>query len=509
MTALLLLACRESPRVSSHADHASIHPRAKDAGRGSEVDGSLGDGGSPGDRDADESVPDGSAHDAGSDAGWPSPLCKGNVVVASEAEVAAVAECTAIGGSLVISGETLTAIDLPLLATIGGDLTLQSRSLQELELPALELVGGALRTNATGPLERVALPKLSAVRGSVAIGGSALASIELPALVSVGDERDPGHEPASLHLGGGMLALLRLPALERVAGEIRIFGNYHLTTIELPVLASVGEDIDIEFNDSLWTVSMPALTDVKGRSVTISSGSLTELDLSSLKVIAGSLAISSEFLNTLDLPELEVVGSYLQLSSIPAPNVVLPKLRVVGALIVMRNPQLDHLALPALERVGPDWRPTFEDSERGGVQIESNPLLTSVEFPKLTDVGDDFIIRSNPKLASLALPLLKSVADNFELDDSVLQQLSAPELEAIGISTPVLGLGEIYGTGDAMIYGNWAMRQLDLPKLMRVLGKLRVSNNTVLPTCQADALSAQLVIAAMSVEIEENAATCP
>lgn len=523
---ILGLGCEESPAAQSGGRDTGASERDGEAAahHASHPMPEAGDGGLSLDADSGPlPAPDAGTPDAGmpdASMGAPSPLCRGDVVLETDAEVAEIAQCSAIGGSLTITGEGLSEVDLPLLETIGSKLAVDSSALHELELPVLESVGGALYVNHNQLLERIAFPALLKTRGTLAVGGftdasedsqPALRTIELPALVEVGDDAlDSEGIRASLHVeANGALSSVQLPALQRVHAQVTIMNNYTLTVVDLPALENIGEDVEIRDNDMLATVRAPALAEQGGRLFFIEGKALSAVELPMLRH-AGIIAIRSDGdLPAVELPALESAET-LAIGPTTATRLAFPKLNWIYAVLAIRdNPLLTSLELPLLADVGKDWAGVL-DSDAFGIEITNNAGLASVQMPALKEVGNDLAVLGNPLLTSLDLSALGKVTNDLEIRGTGLTQLSAPLLTSLGGSEPGGGNGTRVSFGGLIIADNPSLASALLPGLTAAYLDFRVTNNPMLPTCDAQALASQLTTSPVgSVTIEGNAGTCP
>src|SRR5690242_15315963 len=136
LATISLTACRDS-----QADTPDDEPlrRCKDAGSSKEhrshhrhdaaVPAGQNDGGAPIDAASAEVA---SEVDATADSGAQASACRGDIVLETDADVAAIAQCTEIEGSLTITGEELSSLDLPVLKSVSGFLHVQNSPLREL-----------------------------------------------------------------------------------------------------------------------------------------------------------------------------------------------------------------------------------------------------------------------------------------------------------------------------------------------------------------------------------------
>jgi hypothetical protein len=104
-------------------------------------------------------------------------------------------------------------------------------------------------------------------------------------------------------------------------------------------------------------------------------------------------------------------------------------------------------------------------------------------------------------LTTLGVPQLMTVGSGFSVSGTVLTTLSVPQLTTAG-------------SGHFRVENNATLTNLSLPVLTTVGGppnggNFYVTANSMLPTCQAQAVRNQLVSVTGSTQISGNLGTCP
>ncbi len=231
----------------------------------------------------------------------------------------------------------------------------------------------------------------------------------------------------------GLTSLVGLESLKIVGGNLYIQGNNGLTRLSgsaLSGLEMVGGDILIQNNQNLRSVALPSLT--SARSLIIDNND-------SLETIDGLGALTN-------------VDVYLQISN-------------NDALLEIED-------TPALARIGGDYDALPGDSIQplpcsglGGVQIDNNPLLTTVTaFANLAQVEGDICFFYNPNLQGLSFDSLDNVGHAIEFEDlDSLTTFTAPNLRSIGGGLR-MGGGESDGV---------PVSSLSLPSLIGIGGEVR------------------------------------
>jgi hypothetical protein len=300
---------------------------------------------------------------------------------------------------------------------------------------------------------------------------------------------------------------IQLPALQRIHDQLTIANNHTLTEIELPALQTIGWEVEIVENEALETVRAPALAEqLYGRIFSIQSAALHEIELPALHS-AGIVRIDSAGdLSVVELPALESAES-LGVHSLTATHLAFPSLRRISSHLTFDDdPQLVSLEFPLLQEVGEPWSGPYDD-DHDGIELANNPRLASVEMPSLKAVHDDFVVDHNRSLTSLDLSALTKVLDDLEIRDTALEELAFPLLAILGGPTGAANKPSPFG--GLIVADNPALRSVTLPSLTVAFFDFRITNNPLLPTCDAQALAAALMPSAKNVVIEGNAGTCP
>jgi len=190
---------------------------------------------------------------------------------------------------------------------------------------------------------------------------------------------------------------------------------------------------------------------------------VTQLRLAKLQTIGGALNIThAAALAGLDLPALTTIARELAVDGDgELTTFSLPVLESSETVLITNNPKLADFSLPALTRV-----------EHLGVQ--ANDALTTCALPRLQSVGI-FVVNQNPALTAIAFDSLTRVSgDGF-----------------IVLQNPVL-------------------ETLHIPLLKTISGDIFVNGNPMLPSCQVQAILAQLDTPVPTETIgDDDSATCP
>jgi hypothetical protein len=162
----------------------------------------------------------------------PAPCPTGAVTLGGQADVDAVARCTAFDALAIRTGAVLDLAQFH-VRTVGGDLVIgPSVGLATVELADLERVDGTVRVVGNNSLARLSLPRLTHAAHVVIEGNVELRLVRMPALAGVpGDLRIDRAES---------LAMIDAPRLATVGGRFVIASAPTLSVIEVPALGAVG-----------------------------------------------------------------------------------------------------------------------------------------------------------------------------------------------------------------------------------------------------------------------------
>lgn len=157
----------------------------------------------------------------------------------------------------------------------------------------------------------------------------------------------------------------------------------------------------------------------------------------------------------------------------------LPKLReIAGAIYFNGAENLKSVRFDALERVDHTGIPR---GTQAGIAFQLNPKLETVSFPRLTTVGsatrDGGIgVSLNGELRTLELPVLERLFGGVGLHDSKVKALTLPRLKrltelSVRNNTPLesVSLPDLEALeSDLRINGQHLLHTLDLPKLRSI-----------------------------------------
>ncbi|GEM_PF-820112 len=391
------------------------------------------------------------------------------------------------GGITVYGNDALEAVELSGLEEVGGSLQVYScDSLIDVDFGALTTLGGSLYVTGNELQETLSgLSAIAAVEGSLQI-------TDLPQLTSAIDLGDVAYARGSVSL----YDLDRIPALDlsslvRSYDSLRISGNDLMAgDLDLAQLTDVDGSLNIYSNPLLTGLDLSALQEVEGSLQVYSHYVLDHLDLSSLSLVEGALyVVSNDELVTLSgLDLLESIGSTLTVSGNPWLEGALSfdALETIDSSVsVSANELLEGFAMPLVERFRADVR--VSDLAGGEVDLSS-----------LTQADGNLQVSGNPGMTTVSAEALETLGGNlyFYSNEVWSADLAMPLLTDIG--------GYVYVVDNDLLPG------LDLGSLDTVADTFTISQNPVLPQCQAEALAAQLSsVGTVTISGNDEGASCP
>jgi hypothetical protein len=386
------------------------------------------------------------ARDAPIDAGGSTDPCNktftNSEIVPGPVTIAGPADIMALQGKRAITG-TLT-IAAPI----------------DVDQPAIEYVGGALELDWTGTSTRIALPALCHIGGRVRIGGQKLASVDLTRAREIGGELD---------VGSPLLRSLVMPSLVTIDGPWWI--NSQLTELAAPNLTTIRGKLLID-GSIYGAIPIPtlsrlgSLTDVTGIDI---NNDPELVDLTGLEHVR-SLPIGLQLTSCTKLQTLHG----LQLD--PGPT---------GDLVIVGSPYLRDISpLSAVTKVVTGYDSSGWYSY-GYFSLAQLPRIVDLSpVANITSVDARATISSMANLTSIDLAITR--ADMMMIEDNPrAARIAMPNLTVLGTDPD--------GGGPALIINNSAaLTSIAFPALSETHHNVVISDNPMLPTCQATALQAQV-----------------
>ena len=467
---------------------------------------------------------------------------------------------TSIGGTLnLISVEYLTTLDLPNLKTVGEDIELRnSHEVTTVTLTSLEQVGGKLLLGEAPEVTSIALPALKEVGGLLhfyEVGYSEeeplsdkVMTYDFPLLETVG----------AIRLITRRVDTLAFPSLKEVKWEIDIIGLMkHLSFDSLETVGAKWEEAPVysgynsgalmvdgyafydwddnppgtfgeepvKYDSELETVTLPVLVHVEA---TVAAHPSKSLEAPLLETVGGKLlhhetsGFLSEWAPDDPAEPLVLFPSLVSAGSIDINTdhtLSFPILKSIEGTLYYDSP----MEFPALESARTVWM----DGPPDGWEEISFPSLLYTEWLFVRD-ADDLVtlscpqligvppgsdenfrldIAKSPKLENLELPNLDPEVLTVEIDGSLIQHLSFPEV-TVGFLIELRKMTELESfsapkmesTGLLEITGPNALTTLDLPLLQSVVSDIKILGT------QLNALHFPALESAKSLELELSVA---
>jgi hypothetical protein len=169
----------------------------------------------------------------------PRSSCRGDVVVTSADQLAALASCDRLDGSLALRGAARLELGaLRRLAAVTGDLEIgPTFDLDVVSLDGVRFVGGAVRLVSNAAATGAFLPALERAASLEVAGNVAVLTITAPSLARVEGDLVIEDNPA--------LEVLTLRALAEVGGALQIRRNPALELVDAAALVRIGGDAEV------------------------------------------------------------------------------------------------------------------------------------------------------------------------------------------------------------------------------------------------------------------------
>jgi hypothetical protein len=400
----------------------------------------------------------------------------GSVTANNDTELAELDGVTRFDGDLTLGGAVSSLSSLACLTSIGGTLTVSGTTmLTHLELDALAFVRRGISVSSNANLERVSLPSLL-FTGNV-FGESflfedlaKLASIDVPNLLDAEGAMGFGT------IGGETSEplVLDFKSLRAIDGTLGVVNALNLRSVDLSSLRTLRDYGSLTFAD------LPELTNLDLRNLGETPGGVRLYWL-------GSLASAPL---VLDLRSLDTVGADLVLENVyNLENLdTLQRLESVSGDIVITNSNLIQVdGLANLREVG------------GEVRFQSHELLRSIDLRSLHSARTSLEFELLPRLRTIDLRALVQGREvslfgvGGEADAPLTVNLTA--LTSVGrvLLTEASNLRDLSGFVALQqvlslleIRSNASLTSLrGLGELTSVGGDLYVTDNAMLPTCEA------------------------
>jgi len=321
---------------------------------------------------------------AGSSDSQPTICAQPTATITNQGDAGALAACTSVSGTIVISTEAVGAIDISGPKQIQGDLVAQSNNnLTGLTSSTLESIGGTFNLFNVTDLQSLSFSQLTSVKTILWNAISPLPTLDFTQVVS---------KASSVTIQDTTLNDLTGIDLDSV-DVFDLENNRHLmafttkiSSITTLTIASNGEQLAVTLPNLIWA----------GNATFRNTSSV---DFPSLQTINGTLSLDGNLFTELSAPNLTSVGT-----------------GTAGSFTLAGNKNIQNITLPVLKTIA------------GANNIANNSALTTISFPALQTVGGAVFFSGN--FTTPKLPALKSVLGGFTVESTSQIDCSGFQSEA-------------------------------------------------------------------------------
>ena len=276
-----------------------------------------------------------------------SSICsQATATINSQADATALASCSTISGSVLVSSSAAGDISIDGPQQIKGSLICENAGgLTSLSSTSIGTITGDFTLTNLTLLSTLSMTDLVSVGTIGWTALPALSQLTFPATVSTA---------TSVTISNTFLSTLDGINLDTVE-TLQIDNNNRLKTFSTQV-SNVTSSVNINANGDSLVVTFPNL--IWAANMTFRN--VSSVSIPSLAVINGSLGFYGNYMTSICAPNLTAVGDTATGS---------------GSLAFVSNDKLANLTIPQLATVG------------GALQIANNTGLSSISFPALTTVG--------------------------------------------------------------------------------------------------------------------------
>lgn len=299
-----------------------------------------------------------------------SNACSLSTTISAASAVQNLNSCPTLEGTIEITGDQVSNLDLSGVEVIGADLSIfNSSSIQAINLAGLQNVTGSLGFSALTQLNNIDFSKLTSAEE--------LSFISLPSLAQLNLNSGLANV-SSLTLSDTALTTIDKLLNFQTIGVLNVNNNKNITSIDLSSLHTVTEGLTLSFNHDNATVKLENL--IWASNLTIQD--VGDVSISSLEAVNGSFILGYNGFDSVEFDSLTTVGSSFQ---------------------VFANDNLESLSLANLTNVNGEFR-VFNNSLLQEISLDSllvikGAMSMSGDFgnftlPDLTEVDGDFSISS-------------------------------------------------------------------------------------------------------------------
>ncbi|RDL37808.1 putative sporulation-specific protein 2 [Venustampulla echinocandica] len=301
------------------------------------------------------------------------------ITLNSAADAAALASCSTIAGSIVLSSTVSGVVSIDGPQQIKGDIVCEDAGqLTSLGSSSIGTIGGTFRLTNLTLLSTLSMSDLTSVKALEWTALPALSQLTFPSVLSKAN---------AVLITNTFLSTLDGINLQTV-GTLNINNNNRLKTFSTQV-ANITQLVDISSNGQNLDVSFPNL--IWAANATFRN--VSSIKLPSLATVNGSLGFYGTNSESIIAPNLTTVGDITKSAS------------VGGSLALVANSALSNISFPVLKSVA------------GAVQVANNTALSAISFPALETVNGAIDFAGN--FSTPELPEIKDVKGGFNVQSTV------------------------------------------------------------------------------------------
>ncbi|CZT08727.1 related to sporulation-specific protein 2 precursor [Rhynchosporium graminicola] len=295
-----------------------------------------------------------------------------SVTINSPADASQIADCSTIGGSIIIGSDANGIIALDGPSEVKGNLTsLSAGNLVSITSSTINKIGGEFRLFNLTLLSNLQFDVLKSVK---TIYWEALPT--LPQLNFAG----PLSQASSVTISNTFLSTLTGINLNTV-GTLQIDNNNNLKSFDTQV-ANITNALNINANGNQLAVTFPNL--IWAANMTFRN--ISSIKFPSLATVNGSLGFYDNYMESISAPNLTTIGNFAT---------------SFGSMAIVTNEKLTNITFPMLKSVG------------GANQIANNTNLNAISFPSLSQVAGAIDFSGN--FSTPELPKLSDVKGGFNV----------------------------------------------------------------------------------------------
>lgn len=306
----------------------------------------------------------------GDDSSSSSNSCSLSTTISAASAVLKLNSCPTLEGTIEITGNEVTNLDLSSVGAIDADLSIfNSSSITGINLGGLENVTGSLEVDALTQLHNIDFSKLTSAKK--------LSFVSLPSFAQLNLNSGLANV-SSLTLSDTAISSIDKLLNFKTIGTLNVNNNKNISSIDLSSLETVTDGLTLSFNGDNATVKLENL--LWAANLTIQD--VADVSISSLESVNGSFVLAYNGFDSVEFDSLTKVGS---------------------SLSIFANDELEELSLANLTEIDGEFR-LFNNSKLKDIELDSLETIKGAlsmkgdfgnfTLPKLKEVDGDFSVQS-------------------------------------------------------------------------------------------------------------------